>query len=32
MSSLGRSAVIKAFTVTETSSGSCVSESAVCTT
>ena len=32
MSSLGRSAVMKALTVTETSSGSCVSLSAVCTT
>lgn len=32
MSSLGRSAVMKALTVTETSSGSWVSESAVCTT
>ena len=32
MSSLGRSAVIKAFTVTDTSSGSWVSDKAVCTT
>ena len=32
ISSLGRSAVMKAFTVTEMSSGSCVSDSAVCTT
>lgn len=32
ISSLGRSAVIKAFTVTETSSGSWVSDRAVCTT
>lgn len=32
MSSLGRSAVMNAFTVTDTSSGSWVSDSAVCTT
>lgn len=32
ISSLGRSALMKAFTVTETSSGSCVSDNAVCTT
>lgn len=32
MSSLGKSAVMKALTVTETSSGSWVSERAVCTT
>lgn len=32
MSSLGRSAVIKALTVTDTSSGSWVSDKAVCTT
>src|SRR4029434_6322295 len=32
MSSLGRSAVMKAFTDTDTSSGSCVSGRAVCTT
>lgn len=32
ISSLGRSAVMKALTVTDTSSGSWVSESAVCTT